>query len=211
MKIGLGFLRGMALRTPSGQSTRPTSSRVRESLVHLLGADLEDVTFVDFFAGSGSVGLQMLSSGAQGCLFVETDKQAEKALKENIKNAVLRFKKQDIDPHPIKVISKDITHLQRSEMKSLLPKHSKLMFWADPPYDEGVAIIENLLGVLSFVEEETIFLCELSSKQLQAHEARHGDACFSRGGWECLKRKKYGDTAILIWRKKPNEGQSFES
>jgi len=75
------------IRTPSGSSTRPTSDRVRESLFGSLGAliALDGAAFLDLYAGSGAIGFEALSRGAEQVTFVERDGEAVKVIRDNVR------------------------------------------------------------------------------------------------------------------------------
>ncbi len=88
MRIVGGRYRGQAITAPKGLSTRPTTDRVRESLFNILDHGLrikwEGVRVLDLFAGSGALGLEALSRGADFCLFVENTAPARAAIRQNI-------------------------------------------------------------------------------------------------------------------------------
>jgi 16S rRNA (guanine966-N2)-methyltransferase len=89
MRIVGGKLKGRAIKTPEGRTTRPTSDRARESIFNVLAhADwtpsLEGRRVIDAFAGSGALGLEAMSRGATFCLFVETDSAARGCIRDNI-------------------------------------------------------------------------------------------------------------------------------
>src|SRR3954453_4840084 len=69
---------------PAGDSTRPTSDRVREALFSILGARVEGATVLDLFAGSGALGLEALSRGAAGVTFVDEAQPAIRAIQANL-------------------------------------------------------------------------------------------------------------------------------
>jgi len=79
-----GHLQGRVLKTGKKLSTRPTPSIVREALFDIIGADIEGATFLDLYAGFGSVGIESISRGASYVLFVEKDFSASKLIKENL-------------------------------------------------------------------------------------------------------------------------------
>ena len=86
MRVVAGQAGGRRLITPDGTTTRPSSDRVRETMFNVLfslGA-LEDAVVVDLYAGSGSLGIEALSRGAESCVFVEADRDALDAIRENI-------------------------------------------------------------------------------------------------------------------------------
>ena len=80
--------KGRTLHFPSGSKERPTSDFLRETLFNLLGP-LQNKTFLDLFAGSGSVGLEAASRGAQGTFFVEKNKHLVEVIKKNIQTCCL--------------------------------------------------------------------------------------------------------------------------
>ena len=71
MRIIAGFARGARLKTPKGLATRPTADRVKESLFSILGARVRGRRVLDLFAGTGSLGLEALSRGAENAVFVD--------------------------------------------------------------------------------------------------------------------------------------------
>jgi 16S rRNA (guanine966-N2)-methyltransferase len=83
VRIIAGERRGTRLATPRGRATRPTSDRARESLFAMLG-DVSGLTVLDPFAGSGALGLEALSRGAEHAVFCETATAALRALKDNV-------------------------------------------------------------------------------------------------------------------------------
>jgi len=87
MRIIAGRWRGRTLIAPPGEATRPTADRTREALFSMLTSRIgsfEDLRIADIFAGTGALGLEALSRGAQTCTFVERDRDAVAALKANI-------------------------------------------------------------------------------------------------------------------------------
>ena len=86
MRVVAGEFGGRRLIAPEGLTTRPTTDRVREAMFNALGSSglLEGALVADLFAGSGAIGIEALSRGAQQCVFVERDRDAVRALEENI-------------------------------------------------------------------------------------------------------------------------------
>ena len=89
MRIVGGKFKGRALVTPDGQNTRPTSDRAREAIFNILAhaewaPNLEGARVMDVFAGSGALGFEALSRGAERAIFVEQDPAALRALRDNI-------------------------------------------------------------------------------------------------------------------------------
>ncbi len=84
MRIIAGTYRSRALSAPAGMATRPTSDRLRETLFNVLAPRIDGAAFLDLYAGSGAVGLEALSRGAQSVTFVERAQPALKALRANL-------------------------------------------------------------------------------------------------------------------------------
>jgi 16S rRNA (guanine(966)-N(2))-methyltransferase RsmD len=84
MRIIAGTLRSRPLQAPPGLATRPTSDRLRETLFNVLAPRMEGAHFLDLYAGSGAVGIEALSRGAQRAVFVERAAGALKVLRANL-------------------------------------------------------------------------------------------------------------------------------
>src|SRR6266536_1602242 len=83
MRIIAGTHRGHRLVAPTGLDTRPTGDRVREAAFNLIGP-VDDASVLDLFAGSGAMGLEALSRGAGRAVFVESDRDARRAIERNL-------------------------------------------------------------------------------------------------------------------------------
>ena len=84
MRIIGGQARGRPIRLPAGCCIRPTADRVKESLFNILHP-IEGVYFLDVYAGCGNIGLEALSRGARGSVFVEKDLRLADAIRENLR------------------------------------------------------------------------------------------------------------------------------
>lgn len=83
MRIIAGSRKGHTIHAPRGRETRPTSDRVRENVFNLVGP-LDGATVLDLYAGSGALGLEALSRGAERAVFVEHDGEAARAIERNL-------------------------------------------------------------------------------------------------------------------------------
>jgi len=83
-RIIAGSARGIRIDSVPGDTTRPITDRVKESLFNIIGADIMDSHFLDLFGGTGSVGIEALSRGAQSCLFLDLAPLAVKTIKKNL-------------------------------------------------------------------------------------------------------------------------------
>ncbi|PCI39609.1 MAG: 16S rRNA (guanine(966)-N(2))-methyltransferase RsmD [Rhodospirillaceae bacterium] len=109
MRIGAGKHKGRPLSAPKGQDTRPTSDRAREAIFNVLehgvpGPGMRGARVIDVFAGTGALGLEALSRGAEHCTFVENNSTARRTLDENIQalhegssTAILKVKAEAIN------------------------------------------------------------------------------------------------------------------
>jgi len=133
MRITGGHHRGRALQAPAGRSTRPTAQRTRETAFNILAhapwaPPLAGARVIDLFAGSGALGLEALSRGAQFCLFVETDARARGVIRANIETLALT----------------GMTRLHRRSATALGQRPAGLgtpfsHAFLDPPYAHGLA------------------------------------------------------------------------
>jgi 16S rRNA (guanine966-N2)-methyltransferase len=131
------------LKAPAGQGTRPTADRVREALFSSLASlgGVEGWTVADLFAGSGALGIEALSRGAAGVLFVEQDPRVA---------AVIRCNLARLDLSPAKVIVADVRR-----WADVAPAVDLVL--ADPPYafESWPALLQRLRAVAGLLVTET--------------------------------------------------------
>jgi 16S rRNA (guanine(966)-N(2))-methyltransferase RsmD len=84
VRVISGTAKGRTLKPAPGEGTRPITDRVKESLFDILGADVRDARFLDLFAGTGGVGIEALSRGAQEAVFVEQGRAALDTIRANL-------------------------------------------------------------------------------------------------------------------------------
>lgn len=155
-RIIAGVHRGRRLQTPAGDKTRPTSDRVREALFGSLSSyiDLEGARVLDLYAGSGAVGLEACSRGAEHALLVESDARAARVIRANI--AALGLGGTVV--------------LTTSTVAAALagaPGEPYDFVFADPPYTVGnEEITANLNALLTggWLHEDALVLVERSSR-----------------------------------------------
>lgn len=124
MRITGGKARGIPLKAPKGDGTRPATDRLRESVFSSLAGSIEGCKVADLFAGTGSYGLESLSRGAASASFFETDRAALTCLQQNVR-AVLRS--CDLDTSAAKVVARDVFSLDVNS-----PAYD--LIFLDPPY-----------------------------------------------------------------------------
>jgi len=121
MRIIAGTHRGHRLVAPRGLDTRPTGDRVREAAFNLIGP-VDDASVLDLFAGSGAMGLEALSRGAERVVFVESDSAAVRAIEQNLDRLRLRAT----------VLHEDAARALRAEAQA--SRRYDLVI-SDPPYE----------------------------------------------------------------------------
>lgn len=84
IRVIAGKAKGRILKPVPGDSTRPIMDRVKEALFNIIGADIWDTTFIDLFAGTGSVGIEALSRGAAQAYFYDLERAAIKTIQHNL-------------------------------------------------------------------------------------------------------------------------------
>ncbi len=192
MKISSGWSKGLKILTPEGADTRPTRERVRQAAINMLQPWIAEARVLDLFAGSGAVGIELVSRGAAGAHFVEKAPAALTCLKKNTAEAQLRADKQDIVLKPWTVEAGDVC----VRLKALEAGSFDLV-WADPPYE----LVPEFLGlaaesVSGIIASGGVFVLE-SGVEAQGIVNSWG----ARSGLELVKQRDYGVTLITIWQK----------
>lgn len=167
---------------PSRSKERPTSDFLREALFNLLGP-LQNKTFLDLFAGSGSVGLEAASRGAQSVLFVEKNKQLFEVIKKNIQTCCL--------DKSCRIIAGDIEFGLRDLFRK---KHEFDIVFADPPYNRKfVEVTLKSLRKHQVLKKDGIIIIQHS---LRETFSELNDNIYQ------TDQRKYGDNALtfLKWR-----------
>jgi 16S rRNA (guanine(966)-N(2))-methyltransferase RsmD len=84
IRVTAGAAKGRKLKMTPGEGTRPIMDRVKQALFNIIGPGIVDATFLDLFGGTGSVGIEALSRGAAGAVFVEIDRRALQIIRDNL-------------------------------------------------------------------------------------------------------------------------------
>lgn len=150
MRIIAGDRRGSKIAAPKGDTTRPTSDRVREAAYNLIGP-VDDAAVLDLFAGSGAMGLEALSRGARRCVFVESDRAAARVIHDNLEK--LRFT-------GALVVQKDAFQALREERGRTYD-----LIIVDPPYGTWPDLEQRLAEALPpLLSPEGLLVVETSSR-----------------------------------------------
>lgn len=86
MRVISGTAKGKRLKAPPGNDTRPITDMIKEALFNVLGQNVQGAKFLDLFAGSGSVGIEALSRGAQQVIFVDNSLASVKTIRDNLEH-----------------------------------------------------------------------------------------------------------------------------
>jgi 16S rRNA (guanine(966)-N(2))-methyltransferase RsmD len=180
MRIISGSLRGRRLQAPPEGVVRPTPDRVRESIFNILGQRLDDMAFLDLYAGSGAVGLEAVSRGACRVVLVEHD------------------------PAACDVIRRNVAHLGCEDRVELVSRSVDLalgplerggdvfdVVFADPPYSDPPEQLETLLERLdgsSLVDPDGCVVLQL----------KRGRSVAEPPGLSASKPRNYGITSIFV-------------
>jgi len=171
MRITGGRARGIPLTTGRAGQVRPATDRMREAVFSSLGARVEGARFLDLFAGSGAYGLEALSRGAAGGVFVEQDAAAVAAIKANLQ-AVLKSLGQPAGAAHARVVRQDALKFATEERFGLV--------FVDPPYELARAARGRLLQLARALldpQADAVLVFEIPA-----------DLDLAVPGWECLRR-----------------------
>ena len=181
MRVIAGTHRGRRLFGPRKLALRPTSDRVREALFSILGNRLSNGRFLDLYAGTGAVGIEAVSRGAEHVTFVESNRDALKLLQQNLELC-------RIADGPA-VLSQTVQQFLNHPDRWRGPYD---IIFADPPYAEA-AELSSLLA-----EPRTDDLFALDSWLVIEHAAKT-TLPLSLGCTQFLRRYCYGDTALSLY------------
>jgi len=185
-RIVAGEFKGKVLKLPSMETTRSSKSIVLESFFNTLQFDIIDATFVECFSGSGSIGLEALSRGAEKLFFMELNREAQKVLNENIAQT---------SPSKCEVIGGDtFINIERvvSRLKQL---HSTAYFYIDPPFsyrDGQDEIYNKMLKMIENLPREVVEL--ITIEHMTALKLPQ-----EIGPFNLKKSKKFGKTSLSYY------------
>jgi 16S rRNA (guanine(966)-N(2))-methyltransferase RsmD len=183
MRIITGKYKGRNIKTPKG--IRPTEDRVRKAFFDIMG-DISDLSFLELFAGSGAMGLEALSLGAQGVMFVENDRNCVKVIEDNLKT--LSSQSSVTSPPKIEIIAKDVL----KTIPWLREQGQKFnLIFLDPPYYQGLA--EKTLQIL---QDYDILL---PSGYIGIQHFKKDTLADKQDKLVLFKRKEYGDSILSFY------------
>lgn len=180
MRIIAGKAKGHKLETPEGLATRPTTDRIKETLFNMIAFDLPGCRFLDLFAGSGAIGMEALSRGAEQAVFVENAAACQEVIVRNLAHTKLGEGAR-------------LLHMDAADALDRLAEENAAfdIIFMDPPYAAGLAepILEEILKK-NLLNGDGYIVWERAAQiplELPA-------------GFEILRQKEYRTTVLTFLR-----------
>ena len=182
MRIIAGTHKGRRLLSPNTRELRPTSGRVKEALFSILGDRVSGASVLDLFAGTGAIGIEALSRGAQHVTFVESHRTSLRLLRANLDRCGFT-KNTDIYPAEAGVF---LQHAKRNGNGLDFD-----IIFADPPYrDNSADMLLPLLGQSAMIRLHTVVILEHPTKQSIPAQV---------GPLKRTRQYRYGDTSLSLF------------
>lgn len=179
MRVITGKARGIQLKTPEGLQTRPTADRVKEACFSIIQFDIPGARVLDLFGGTGQLGIEALSRGAQSAVFVDAGNKACALIRENLKRTKL-------EQQGSVICSDYMDYLKRTREKFDI-------IFLDPPYAE--VYLENALNLITQIDI-------LQTNGIIVTERPLGkDMPYEFEGYRRSRDYKYGKTLLTVYRK----------
>lgn len=176
MRVITGTARGRKLSTPTNYDIRPTTDNVKESIFNIIQFDIEGRKVLDLFAGTGQLGIECLSRGAESVTFVDENKEAIKIVKENLKTCNLKGN----------VLQMDALSFLRGGGKFDL-------IFIDPPYDSALyAPALEIINLVDILSDGGIIVCEARKDKILPE---------MQAPYRKRKEYSYGKLKICIYTK----------
>ena len=176
MRVISGLCGGRRLETPADNSVRPTTDKVKEALFSSIQFELEGAAVLDLFSGSGQLGIEALSRGAESAVFVDKSKSSLELTKRNLAACSLNAKV---------ICSDSLVYLENCAEKFDIA-------FLDPPYKTG--LLQKALPLVSKVMNEDGVICAECPFGEEVPEELNS-------GFRLSKSKKYGSMSLNYYRK----------
>lgn len=186
MRVVAGIAKGHRLQAVPGDSTRPILDRVKTALFDTIRPELEDSSVLDLFAGSGSVGIEALSQGADHCTFIDCNHKAIETIQDNLAKTGLKQR----------------ATVQRSDAFTFLNQTSQaydLIFIAPPQYQKLWS------KALSAVDKHPLLIADNGSVIVQIDPKEYEE--IELNNIIEMRQKRYGNT-ILVFYQRPTRKKS---
>ena len=176
MRVITGTARGRKLVAPEGLATRPTSDMTKEAMFSIVQFEVQGAEVLDLFAGSGQLGIEALSRGARRATFVDSSREAQAAILQNLRKTAL---------------SAGARVLQTEAQSFLRTSRDRFdLAFLDPPYRQG--ILEEVLPLVAQrMREGGVILCETERTETLPDAA---------GAFTRKKEYFYGKAKVTTYR-----------
>jgi 16S rRNA (guanine966-N2)-methyltransferase len=185
IRVIAGSAKGRRLKLVPGESTRPIMDRVKEALFSIIGRDILGATFLDLYAGTGSVGIEALSRGAAHTTFIDLEKAAIQTIYENLKITKLE----------------ENALVRRADALSMLrqppPRLFDFIYIAPPQYKD------LWHQTLKLLDENPAWMTLDTQVIIQIDPSEYQEIAFEH--MEAFDERKYGNTLLLFLEKKDDE------
>lgn len=184
MRVISGTAKGRILRSVPGPGTRPITDRAKSALFSILGNDLSGTTFLDLFAGTGQIGIEALSRGAERAVFVELGSAALRTIRENLRLTGLEARAE--------VVHQDVfAYLMRP------PEPFDTVYVAPPQYRE------MWHQTLHLLDERPGWLDEHGWVIVQIHPVEFEERPLKT--LTLFDQRKYGSVLLCFYRRREDE------
>jgi 16S rRNA (guanine966-N2)-methyltransferase len=181
-RIISGSARGIRLEAVPGDITRPITDRVKEALFNIIGADIENSTFLDLFGGTGSVGIEALSRGGSFTRFIEISPVAVNIIKKNLNKTNLITQSDILCMDAMRYIKSP------SEIKF------DYVYIAPPQYKQlWIKTIRLLDEFQSHLSSDGWVMIQIDPTEEESLHLQH---------FELFDRRRYGSTLLLFYSEK---------
>lgn len=181
MRVISGKARGTKLSSIESLSTRPTLDRVKESLFNIIQNNLKGAVVLDLFAGSGQLGIEALSRGANKAYLCDINRDAVKMIKQNLEKTKLKDKAV--------VINEDY----KKALRTLNTNEKSDIIFIDPPYKEDIAV-DSIIDIIheSRLKENGIMIIETDEIERDLREINKIENI------KIIDQRKYGRASLIF-------------
>lgn len=179
MRVISGSAKGRKLNSVPGESTRPITDRVKESLFNIIGPDIHTSTFLDMFAGTGGVGIEALSRGAKSAFFIEINKKAIKTLRSNLNLTQLAGRAEIMHGNAFSLLQEPA--VQKFDYIYVAPPQYKSLW---------LKSLELLDAHLDWLADDGWVIVQIHPREISSFELKHLSE---------FDRRKYGSTLLLFF------------
>lgn len=182
MRVIAGSAKGIRLASVPGKSTRPITDQVKEALFNILGPSIVGISILDLFGGTGAVGIEALSRGAEQAVFLEINYKAYKTIQQNLKATQL-------DPYAT-VLKKDAFAYINDQKSQIFD----LVYVAPPQYQ---ALWQKTLQTL----DQNPHLVRLWERVIVQIHPKEFDENAVYTNFRRYDRREYGDTLLVFYER----------